>query len=116
MEIPLNRKFAVTLGGGLTLAVADTEFSYSETVLISDPTYGINLASQPRSGSGSETDFLVGGYAGGSLSYALSEKVSLFAGAVFQAAGKAVNETKGKESVLNLNKSVLISIGAKYAF
>ena len=67
LEIPLSRKFALDLGGGLTLAVADTQFSFHETVLISDPFYGINLASAPRFSSGSHTDFLVGGYAGGSV-------------------------------------------------
>jgi hypothetical protein len=116
VEIPLNQKFAISLGGGLTLAVADTKFSFSETVVISDPLYGINLASAPRSGSGSQTDFMVGGYAGGSVSYAVSEKVRVFLGAIFQAAGQAVNNQNGKQSVLSLDKALMFSVGANYSF
>ncbi len=116
LEIPLSQKFAVSLGGGLTLALADTKFSYTETVLISDPLYGINLSSTPRSGSGSQTDWLVGWYGGGSVSYAASEKVRVFVGATFQAAGKAVNNQNGKQSVLNLNQALIFSVGANYSF
>jgi hypothetical protein len=104
------------LGGGLTLAWADTEFSFSENVMISDPAHGITMRSGEHSGSGSHTDFLVGGYAGASLVYAISEKVRLLAGAMFQAAGTSINHQNGKESVLDLGKSVVISVGASYAF
>jgi hypothetical protein len=116
VEIPLYKKLSLNLGGGLTLAVADTKFSFNEIVTISDPLYDINLTSAPRSGSGSQTDFLVGGYAGGSVSYAFSEKVRVFIGAIFQAAGQAVNDQNGKQSVLNLDKALMFSIGANYAF
>ena len=68
-EIPLSQKFSVTLDGGLTLAYAQSTFSFEETVLISDPFYGINLNSGSRYGSGSQTDFLVGGYAGATYSF-----------------------------------------------
>jgi hypothetical protein len=115
-EVPLSRKFLVALYGGLTLAVADTQFTFSETVIISDPLYNINLVSTPRSGSGSQTDFLVGGYGGANLSYLISDRVSLFGGAMYQAAGEAINHQSGKESVLNLGKSVIFTIGAKYSF
>jgi hypothetical protein len=116
VEIPLYKKLSLNLGGGLTLAVADTKFSFNEIVSISDPLYGINLTSAPRSGSGSQTDFLVGGYAGGSVSYAFSEKVRVFIGAIFQAAGQSVNDQNGKQSVLNLDKALMFSIGANYSF
>ena len=115
-EIPLSRKFAVTLNGGLTLGFADSKFSFNETVFISDPLYNINLASGSRSGSDRETDFLVGGYAGANLSYAISDRVGVFAGAMFQAAGESVSKAQGKESILDLGKSVIISIGATYSF
>ncbi len=116
LEIPLSSKFAAVFSGGLALAVADTEFSFQETVLITDPTYHINLTSGSRSTSGSETDFLVGGYAAASLSFALSERVSLVAGAMFQALGETVNNEGGKKSILDLGKSVIVSVGATYSF
>jgi len=116
LEFPVSRKFSVSLIGGLTLAVANTEFSFAETVLIADPVYDINLTSGNRSGSGSETEFLLGGYVGANLSYAISERINLVAGAIFQSAGEAVNNTEGKQSILDLGQSVIVSIGATYSF
>jgi opacity protein-like surface antigen len=115
-EIPVNDRLSVFLNGGLTLGVAETRFSFHETVTISDPTYDINLVSGPRSGSGSQTDFLVGGYVGGGVIYALTKQVSLVGGVQLQAAGKAINHAKGKESVLDLGKSFIISLGVAYSF
>ncbi len=116
LELPVNDRLSIFLDAGLTLAVAETKFSFHESVTISDPTYGINLVSEPRSGSGSQTDFLVGGYAGGGISYALTKQLSLVGGVQFQAAGKEVNHVKGKESVLDLGKSFIISMGVSYSF
>jgi hypothetical protein len=115
-EVPLTRKLILSLGGGLTLAWADSQFSFQEQVFISDPLYGINLASGPRSGGGSQTDFLVGGYGGGSLGYDITERVRLLAGVLYQAAGRAVGDHGGKQSVLDLGKSVIFTVGASYAF
>jgi hypothetical protein len=116
LEVPLSEKFSVILDGGLTLAVGVTDFSFREDVNISDPGYGINIHSSHRAGSGSQTDFLVGGYAGASLAYALTKEISLVVGAQFQAAGQAVNNEKGKEAILDLGKSISVSIGATYSF
>jgi len=116
LELPLSRKFALTFSGGLTLGAAHTKFSFHETVSIAEPDSGIELDSGQRSGSDWSTDFLVGGYAGASLSYAISETVGVFAGAMFQAAGESINESQTKESVLNLGKSVVVSVGLSYSF
>jgi hypothetical protein len=115
-ELPISRKFSVMLDGGLTLGYAQSTFSFEETVLISDPLYGINLNSGARYGSGSQTDFLVGGYAGANLGYAISERVRLVAGAMFQSTGRTFNDREGKSSVLDLGRSVIFSIGATYSF
>jgi opacity protein-like surface antigen len=116
LEFPLNDRLSLWIDGGLTLAIANTKFTFHETVTISDPTYDINLVSNPRSGSGSETDFLVGGYVGGGVSYALTERWSLVGGVEFQAAGREVSHVQGKESILDLGKSFIISLGVSYSF
>jgi len=115
-EVPLSRKFSITLDGGLTLGYAQSTFSFEETVLISDPFYGINLNSGPRYGSGSQTDFLIGGYAGANLGFAISERVRLVGGAMFQSTGRTFNDREGKSSMLDLGRSVIFSIGATYSF
>jgi hypothetical protein len=116
-EIPIYKKLSAILSGGLTLAVADSTFSYNESVTIN----GVGTAS--RSSSGSQTDFLVGGYVGLALSYAISEKVSAFAGFQYQAAGTAVTDSKlvgnslsQKEAVIDLGNAMVVTIGATYKF
>jgi hypothetical protein len=119
VEVPLSDKFSVIFSGGLALGVAHSEFSFhNEQVVITDPTF-LNAPlslSQTRSGSGSETDFLVGGYVGGSLSYALTRELSLLVGAQFQAQGQSVTDAKSKQGILDLGQSVFVTFGASYSF
>ena len=44
IEIPVNDRLSVFADGGLSIAVAETQFSFDETVTINDPTYGIQIA------------------------------------------------------------------------
>jgi hypothetical protein len=116
IELPLHRRVSLFLDGGLTLGVGASKFSFTERVEISDPVYGVDLISSRRSGSESQTDFLVGGFGGGRISYAVTEDISIFAGALYQTAGKSITRSKGKESVLNMGEGIIVSIGASYSF
>jgi hypothetical protein len=109
-EVPLNDKFSLLFSGGLYLAVGNSKFSFHETVTVE------GAGTEVHSGSHSDTDFLVGGYIGGNLEYALTEDIGLFVGAQFQTAGTSVNKAKGKESILNMSESLVVSIGASYSF
>lgn len=110
LEMPLTDRFALIFGGGLFLAVADSNFKFRETVTIPD------VGTQTYSGSGGQTDVLVGGYVGANLQYALTEEVGLLVGARFQGAGRSVTRDQGRQAILNLNESVIVSIGASYSF
>ncbi len=120
LEFPIWKRLSFGLSGGLTLAVGDTHFSYRETVTIADT----GRVGPARSSSGSQTDFLVGGYVGGNLSYALTSELSIFAGAQYQAAGRSINDTRlrngdpftKKQSILDLGESLIVSVGASYSF
>jgi hypothetical protein len=120
VEVPVYKKLSFTLGGGLTLMLGDTDFSYRETVTIIDS----GVTSPLRSGSVSQTDFLVGGYVEGTLSYALTREMSVFTGVQYQAAGQSVNDTHKvngqavtqKESVLDLGQSIMVVFGVSYSF
>jgi len=116
LELPLYKRLSVLMNAGLTLASARSQFSWNEKVTISDPANNIDLVSGHRSGSGSQTDFLVGWYAGGSLEYALTKRINLLAGAQYQAAGHAVNTRNGKNSLLDMGSSIIVSFGAAYSF
>jgi len=120
MEVPVYKNLSFILSGGLTLVVADTQFSYRETVTLLDS----GEVSGPRSSSGSQTDFLVGGYVAGSLSYAVTKEIGLFGGVQFQSAGESVTGSQTlnrqsvthKEAVLDLGQSVLLVFGVSYSF
>jgi hypothetical protein len=119
VEFPITERLSAILSGGFALAVAHDEFSYHEVVNIFDPVYlpdGLKDGGERHSGSSSQTDVLVGGYVGGSLSYQLTEELSLVAGAQFQAEGQAVNNARGKQAVLDLGKAVFVSLGVTYSF
>ena len=115
-ELPIYKRLSLMLEGGLTLVVADTTFHYNETVTISDPSNDIDLVSSKRRGTDSQTDFLVGAYAGGSLEFALTKQLSLVAGAHYQTTGQTFNHSGKKESVLDFGSSIIVSVGAIYSF
>ena len=115
VEYPLGEKFSLLFSGGLYMVVGDTRFEFRETVTIVDPITGIP-STETHSGSGSQTDFLVGGYVGANVMYSLTKKVDLFVGAQLQSAGRSITHSNGKAAVLDMGKSVVVSIGASYSF
>jgi hypothetical protein len=120
MEFPVYKQLSFILGGGLTLISAHTDFSYTETVTLSDT----GQVSEPRSSSGSESDFLVGGYVSATLSYDVTSRIGLFTGVQFQSAGRSVTDSDlvnqqsvtKKEAALDLRKSILLVFGVSYSF
>jgi len=109
-EYPLSEKFTAFGNVGLNLVIGDMDFSYTETVEFEG-----NVRAT-RQDSGSETDFLVGLYAGMGISYAIDENWSVFAGAQFQTAGKSVSKEGGKEALLDMSKAIVVNIGVSYSF
>lgn len=116
LEVPLNEKFSLLFGGGLAMLWAQTDFSFREDVTISDPTYGVVLNSGRRTGSGSQTDFLVGGYVSGTISYAITREISAFGGIQYQMAGHAVDTARGRQSILDVGNSLFATFGIAYNF
>jgi opacity protein-like surface antigen len=115
VEYQLSERFSLLLGGGLYLVVGDSRFQFREQVTIVDPVTGFQ-STETHSGSGSQTDFLVGGYVGMNVMYSLTKDVDLFVGAQLQSVGRDVTRSNGKEAILNMGKSVVVSIGASYSF
>jgi hypothetical protein len=105
LEIPLGRKWAVTLSGGLALVDVNSDFSFKET-------FGIS----PVAGSGSHSDLLVGGYAASNISYKLNEAWGLFTGVQFHVVGNYSHRESGRTAVLNLGETVFLVFGASYSF
>lgn len=108
VEFPLCQKLSLFVQGGLNLAIGDTKFSYTETVTYTDGDRAV------RSASGSQTDFLVGAYAGGGLNYELNDHWGVLAGAQFQTAGRSINGQGGKEAVLDMGQTIVVTAGVSY--
>ena len=110
VEFPLTEKLSLFVNGGLNIAVSATDFSFTETVTFDNATRAV------RTDAGSQADVLVGGYAGGGLSYALTDRWGVLAGAQLQTAGRSINEQGGKQSVLNMGETVVVTVGVSYSF
>jgi hypothetical protein len=108
VEVPLTEKLSLFLDGGLNMAIGDTRFSYTETVAYTD---GVRAT---RSAKGSQTDFLVGGYAGAGFDYAFNEHWGALVGAQFQTAGRSINNQGGKEAVLDMGQTIVVTVGVSY--
>ena len=81
LELPLARRLTLNLNGGLALGLLRGDYSFAETVTLA------SLGTVAQQGSSTETDFLVGGFAGAELWYALSRDWSAFAGVQYQYPG-----------------------------
>ena len=111
LEIPLDQWFRFSLSGGLAVLWVDSDFGFTETVTI--PGVGSVVA---HSGYGSDSDWLVGGYVGGTLSLAMSQKTRVFAGAQFQDVGTFSQIAGGRKAELDLGKSIFVTLGVSYEF
>jgi hypothetical protein len=110
VELPLSRKLAVALSGGFALAYAESDFSFSESVMVS----GVNSPPNPASGSGN--GWLPGFYFAANLSLALSDSWALVGGAQFEDVGHYTQNLNGKQVDLDLSKSIYVTVGVSYSF
>ena len=110
VELPLSARWALDFRGGLALVAVNSEFSYQETTAIS------GLGEVTSSARGSQSDLLVGAYAGGGISYAFNDNFGVLAGAQFQSVGEFSQTLNGRKAVLDLSKSIYVTIGLSYLY
>jgi hypothetical protein len=116
LDFPLSRRFTFSLSAGLLLLDVNSDFKYDETVSLAPSVNTANLPAERHHGSASNNDFLVGGYLGGDIFYALTERFRLMVGAEFQATDDYTQTLNGKTAVLNLKNSVFLTLGIAYSF
>lgn len=110
IEVPLSRRWTLDFRGGLAVVLVNSEFSYEETTTIS------GLGEHTSSAHGSGSDLLVGAYAGGDVSYSFSQAFAAFAGAQYQNVGEYSQNLNGRKAVLDLSKSIFVTIGLSYSY
>lgn len=112
-------RWGLTLNAGLAAAIANSEFTFSESVTI--PSMGPGLqpgvsATQTRAGSGSTAEVLLGGYAGLSASYKFTDRLSLIGAGQYQNLGTFSQTVAGKKAEIELGNTILLSLGLRYSF
>lgn len=109
-EFPMGKRWSGRLGGGLVLAVADTQYTFNETL-----TFGNGFVFK-NAGSGSGTEFQAGGYLEGKLLYALTPDTSLFAGAQYENLGTFSRNAGNEQAQLEMGSSVYVLFGIQFNF
>jgi hypothetical protein len=109
-EFSIGSGWSGRLGGGLALTLADTQYSYSETIFIGGGP-GVNNA-----GSSEGASFQAGGYLEGKLLYAVTSHMSLFAGAQFESLGTFTHTVGREQAQLDLSSAVNVMFGLEWKF
>ncbi len=109
-EFPMGKRWSGRLGGGVVLAVADTQYTFNETV-----TFGNGMAFK-NAGSGSGAELQAGGYLEGKLLYALTADTSLFAGAQYENLGTFSRNAGSEQAQLQMGSAVYVLFGVQFSF
>ena len=109
LDFPFGEKVNVWISGGLAIGFLNADVSWNETITM-------GTSSITSVGRGSDSDVLVGWYAGGNISYDFHEDWSVVAGVHYQDLGKYSNNFGGRTVELNLSRSIFVSVGVSWRF
>jgi hypothetical protein len=110
LDYNLSERVVLTLGAGLTLAVVDSEFSFTEVNTIA------GVGTQAFSGSNRTADLLVGGYVGARVAWWLTDNVSVFGGLSYQNIGSFNQSAAGRNARLDLGSTIQVNAGVGFSF
>jgi hypothetical protein len=96
--------------GGLLLAVADTQYTFNETM-----TFGNGLVAN-NAGSSLGAELRAGGYLEGKLLYAVTPDTSLFAGAQYENLGTFTRTAGSEQAQLDMGSEVHVVFGVQFSF
>lgn len=111
LDIPLSEVFSFQINAGLAVLAADTSFYWNESLSTT-----VTPAPVRPPASGSEADWMVGGYIGGQLNAYLGSGWSFFLGAEYQNAGDSKMRGGNKEVKLDLSNAFFANAGFSYSF
>jgi hypothetical protein len=109
-EFFFSKRWSGRLGGGLALALADTKYSFNETITFAGGE-GVNNA-----GSKSGVEFQAGGYLEGKLLFALTRHTGLFAGAQYEYLGTFSRNAGNEQAQLDMSSAVYLLFGVQLRF
>lgn len=110
LDYYIGERVSLTLSGGLSLAVVDSEFTFSElkTPVIGTPS--------TTTGSDRSSDLLVGGYLSARVAYWFTDNVNIFTGLTYQNVGSFNQTANGRKAKLDLGKTISLDVGLGFSF
>lgn len=109
VEFPVSKRVCLSFGGGLSMAVVDGTYSFSESI-------GYPYSAFAKTGSSGYTDVLVGGYVKGQVSVNLGRRRSLYTGIQWHDLGNFQQSSGEKRVNLNLESSLYWVTGIGWKF
>jgi hypothetical protein len=110
LDYNLAERVTLTLSGGLSLALVDSEFTYNELNTIP------GVGAQAFNGQDRSCDLLVGGYLGARVAWWLTDNVNIFTGVTYQNVGSFNQQANGRNARLNLGNTVALNVGLGFSF
>lgn len=111
LDYSLSDSVQLTLGGGLSLALVDSEFSFTE---IKTTTSGVTPTT--TTGRDRSSDLLTGGYLTAQVAWWLTDNVNVFGGVTYQNVGSFHQQAAGRGARLNLGSTVFLNAGLGFSF
>jgi opacity protein-like surface antigen len=109
LDYPITDRLNLWISAGLALGLLNADASWNETI-------SLGTSSVDNVGRGSDSDFLLGWYLGGNISWDITQRWSVLGGVQFQDLGRYSHNFGGRTAELDLSKSIFINIGASYRF
>jgi hypothetical protein len=109
-ETPFNDRLAVQFGGGFAGAFLDSEFSFAEETVLA------GIGSMSGSAKASETDVVLGAYAGAGITFHVTERIHTFAAAQYQHLQDFTQRLAGKVAEIRFNESIFVTVGVGFSF
>jgi hypothetical protein len=116
LDMPMDERWMFTMGAGVALNRIYSEFSYTENVSLDPAVTLVQLPMAVSQGSDTRHEWVVGGYVGGTFSYAINERFRLFAGAQVQFSGDYEHEVGGRKAILDLGSAIMVTLGGSVSF
>ena len=110
LEMPLTRKFSVTLEGGLSAGIAAGSYDYQSSTSIA------GVGTKASSGGDSDLTLLPGLYVGMSGIYQINPSWAIQAAGRYQYLDDLDLESNGSHASLSFDSAFVISLGALYSF